>query len=68
MLVCDEVLVFQSRCMLSPALDLPTEGAAFQVIDATNIIFIVEPKCVSHEHQVHFLVILHLDCVDAVDS
>ena len=68
MLIGDEVLVFQSRCVLCPALDLSAEGATFQVIDATNIIFIVEPKCVSHEHQVHFLVILHLDCVDAVDS
>ena len=67
MLVCDEVLVFQSRCVLSPALDLPTEGAAFKVIDATDIVFIVEPQGVAHEHQVHLLVVLHLDSVDAVD-
>ena len=67
MLIGDKILVFQSRCVLSPAFDLPAECAAFQVIDATDIVFIVEPQSVAHQHQVHLLVVLHLDSVDAVD-
>ena len=68
MLIADEVLVLERRRMLRTALDQTAESAALQIVDATNIILIVEPQGVAHQHQVHFLVVLHLNSVDTVDS
>jgi hypothetical protein len=67
-LVSDEVLIFQSRRMCRAAFDLPAEQAAFEVVNARYIVFAVEAQRVSHQDQVDLLVILHLHCVNAVDT
>lgn len=67
-LVAHKVLVFQSRCVRSSALYLPTESAPFQIVDSLHIVFVVKPESVAHEDEVHLLIVLHLDRVDAVDA
>ena len=42
--------------------------AALQVVDARDLVFVVEAQRVPHQNQVHFLVVLHLDRVHAVDT
>ncbi len=67
MLVGHEVLILQRRCVLGASLHKTTESASFEVVDATHIVFVIEPQRVAHEHQVDLLVVLHLDCVYTVD-
>ena len=67
-LICYEVLVFQSRCVIGASFHKSTKRASLQIIDPLYIILIVETQCVSHEDQVNFVVVLHLNCVDTIDT
>lgn len=67
-LVSDEVLILQCRCVRCTSLDTAIEHATLQVVYPRDVVFIVEAKSVPHKDQVHLLVVFHLDRVDTVDA
>jgi len=67
-LVLNEVLIFQCGAALDSAFDFSAIKAAFQVVNASDFIFVIEAECVAHEDEVHFLVVLHLDGVHAINT
>ena len=67
-LVRQKVLVLQRRRALQAPLDEAAVVAALEVVDAGDLVLVVEAQRVPHQNQVHFLVVLHLDCVHAVDA
>lgn len=67
-LVRQKVLVLQRGRALQAPLDEAAVVAALEVVDARDLVFVVEAERVAHQNQVHFLVVLHLDCVYAVDA
>ena len=68
MLVRHKVLVFKSGSMRGAIFDEAAESAALEIIDARNIVCIVEPQSVPHQDQMHLLVVLHLDGIDTIDA
>ena len=66
MLVQLEVLVFQSRRVLSAPLHKSTERTSFEVVDARDVVFVIEAQSVAHQHQVDLLVVFDLNRVDAI--
>ena len=54
--------------MSGAILNQPAEKAAFEIINSINIVFIIKAQCVTHQNQMHFLVVLHLNGVNAVDA
>ena len=67
-LVPQEVLILEGRRALETTLDISAVMASLQVIDARDLVLVVEAQCVSHQDQMHFLIVLHLDSVHAVDT
>ena len=67
-LVHDEVLVLEGRSVRRTVLDQAAKCAALQIIDASDVIFVVKSERVSHQDEMHLFVVLHLNRVDAVDS
>ena len=68
MLIGDKVLVFEGGCVGRTVFDQAAESTAFEVIDACDIILIIKPQSVPHENQMHLLIVLHFDGVNAVDA
>ena len=68
MLILDKVLVFEGGRVGRAVFDQAAESTAFKVIDACDIILIIKPQSVAHENQMHLLIVLHFDGVDAIDA
>ena len=43
-----------------------TKSTAFQVIDARHIVFVFKAQRITHQDQVHLLIVLHLHSVNTV--
>ena len=54
--------------MTRASFDKTAVRAAFQVVDARNVIAVVETEGVSHQNQVHLTIVLQLDRVDTVNA
>ena len=67
-LVSDKVDVFKGRCVRGSALFLTAVGATLEVIDTCDVVLVVEAQGVTHQYQMDFLVILHLDSINTIDS
>ena len=67
-LVLDEVDILQRSATANSTFDLSAELATFEVVDSCHVILVVKAKRVAHHNKVHFLVILHFNCVDSIDT
>lgn len=54
--------------MCGAIFDLSIERTPFKIIDTRDIVFTVKPQSVTHQDQMHLLVILHFNCVDTIDA
>ena len=68
MLIGCEVLVFQSRGMSGAILYQATEKTSFKVVNAVNVILVIEAKSVAHQNEMHFFIVLHFDGVYSVNA
>ena len=68
MLIRHKVLVLQRRRMRCTILHQATERTALQIVNACNVIFIIESQRVAHQDQMHLIIVLHFHCIDAIDA
>ena len=68
MLIGGEVLVFQSRGMSGAIFNQATEKASFEVVNAVDVVLVIEAKSVAHQNEMHFLIVLHFDGVYTVNA